>query len=176
MFSHLVKHAKSYDVKLPIGFPSLLSGMMIAQKRDLLRTDDIDGKPLSELSFSHKLFEGKHARDLVMPSIATSVASGHIFKVAPLSEDAKSDILKGLYEEVVALKEIIYTSSRRKTACERLISVMTFSSTSDGATSSQPGHTVSPDDNTDDEDTEDDVLSESKGSEGQANDVSNPSS
>ena len=150
--------------------------MLVTQKRDLPRANDITGKPPSELSFSPKLFEGKHARDLAMPSVATSVALGRTIKVAPLSENAKSDILKGLLEEVVALKEIIDISSRRKTTCELLISVMTPSSTTDGATTSQPHHTVCPDDNTDDEDTEDDVISESKGSEGQANDVSNPSS
>lgn len=58
----------------------------MAQKRDLLRADDIAGKPPSELSFSPKLFEEKHARDLVMPSVATSVSLGDTIKVAPLSE------------------------------------------------------------------------------------------
>ena len=78
-------------------------------------------------------------------------------------------------EEVVALKEIIDISSQRKSACEYLISVMTTSSTSYGATTSQPSHTMYPGDNADNEDTEDDAVSDSEGSEGQAKDVSNSS-
>lgn len=33
-FDQLVKHAKSYVVKLPIGFPSLIIGILLSQKKD----------------------------------------------------------------------------------------------------------------------------------------------
>lgn len=72
-------------------------------------------------------------------------------------------------EEVAALKEVIAISTRRKTACECLISVMTPSSTTDGASTSQPSPSVCPDE----EETEDDVSSDSQSS--LSNDVSNPS-
>ena len=89
--------------------------------------------------------------------------------MAPLSESAKSDILKGLMQEVAALKEVIAISTRRKAACEHLISVMTLSSTTDGASTSQPSHSACPDE----EETEDGVSSDSQGSH--ANNVSDPS-
>ena len=155
-----------------IGFPSLISGMMIAKKRDLVRADDIAGKPPTELSFSHKLFEGKHAKDLVMPSITTSVAAGRTLKVAPLSEEVQSDILKGLYEEVVVLKEIVETSSRMKTVCEKLIKVMIHSLDTDGASSSQPSQDGSPANNGHDDEEEDDDGSDSEGFEDQGDDDS----
>ena len=160
VFEHLVEHAKSFAVKLPFGFPSLISGILLAQMKDLFRIDDVVEKAPSELTFSHKLFTWKHACDLVRPSVATSVPTGGTIKVAPLSENAKSDILKGLLEEVAALKEVIAMSSRRKTACERLISVMTLPPTMDGASSSQPGPATGShiSEATEDSDSEDDVY------------------
>ena len=96
-----------------------------------------------------------------MPSVATFVASGGTLKVAALSEDVKSDILKGLYEEVNALKEIIETFSHRKAICEGLIKVMTPPPGTDGASSSrqtQSGKPAAVNEGSDDEDEDDEVA------------------
>ena len=46
-----------------------------------MRTDDVVGKAQSELTFNHKLVEGNHARDLVRPSVAKSVAAGETLRL-----------------------------------------------------------------------------------------------
>ena len=69
VFEHLVRHAKSFTAKLPIGFPSLIIGILLSQIKDIMRADDVVGKTPSEVTFSHKLFEGKHARDIISHSV-----------------------------------------------------------------------------------------------------------
>lgn len=96
MFEHFVKHVKSYAVKLPIGYPSLVTGILLAQKKDLLHTDEAIRKIPSQLSFNYKVFEGKHACDLVKTS---SIRVDEHMKVENLSESVKSDLLKALHEE-----------------------------------------------------------------------------
>ena len=127
VLDHLAKHAKSFAVKLPIGFPSIITGILLKQNKNILRSTDVAGKRPGVLDFNHKLFEGKHARDLVRPSIATSFATGSTLKMGHLSEAMQSNLLKGLYDEIDALKEIIETSSRMKYICERLVKEMTSS-------------------------------------------------
>lgn len=51
-----MKHAESYVVKLPIGSPSLKFGILLSQKRDILRADDVVGAVAGKLNFTHKLF------------------------------------------------------------------------------------------------------------------------
>ena len=57
--------------------------------------------------------------------------------MADLSEEMRNDILKGLIDEVVALQNIITTSSLRKTVCEGLIKAMNPPSSAAGASTFQ---------------------------------------
>lgn len=86
-----------------------------------MRSDAVVGKAPRELTFSHKLFEGTHARDIVRPFCATSVTSADTLKVASLFEIVESDILMALIQEVSSLKEINDTSCHRDAVFEGLI-------------------------------------------------------
>ena len=88
-------------------------------------------------------------------------------KMGPVSEEAQRNVLKELIEEIDVLKQTIETLSRRKSICEALVRDLSTSQDNVKATTTQ---------SVQDDDTEDDVSSESQGPEGHANDVSNPSS
>lgn len=78
---------------------------------------DAVGVVPGKLTFSHTLFEGKHARDIVRPSTARSFCLGNdTLDVALLSR---------------------YVPSRRKVICEGLIKVMTLAARPNGASTSQ---------------------------------------
>ena len=135
VFDHLEKHAKSFAVKLRIGFPSIITGILLKQNKNILHRTDVAGKRLGVLNVSHKLFEGKHVRDLVRPSIA----SGSTMKMGLVSDEVQRNILKELCEEIDILKNTIETFSHRKSICNGLMQSMTSSTSKDGASSSQPG-------------------------------------
>jgi hypothetical protein len=61
-------YGKSWAIKLPIVFPSLLCGIILAQHPNILIPADEPCKRKSPLSFHFKLFEGKHAADIAGPS------------------------------------------------------------------------------------------------------------
>ena len=168
VLDHLAKHAKSFAVKLPIGFPSLITGIMLKQNKNILRSTNVVEKRPGVLNFSHKLFEGKHARDLVRPSIATSDISGSKLHLRTMTEEVQRNVLKELLEEIETLKKTIETLSNRKFKCEALVRDLTAPST---ATHSQPGQ--ANDSNVSDiaEDTEDaEESEEDEGGNGSARD------
>ena len=87
------------------------------------------------LTINHKLFEGKHARDLVKPYVTTSVAFGSTMKMGPVSDEVQRSILKELNEEIDILKKSIETLSRRKSICEdRVCDLTDFPGNDDAAT------------------------------------------
>lgn len=52
MFEKVVKHVESYAIKLQIGFPSLIYGILIKQKHYIMIYKDENGVPHSSLNFS----------------------------------------------------------------------------------------------------------------------------
>ena len=153
-----MKHAKSFAVKLPIGFPSLITGILLKQNKNILRSTDVAGKRPGVLNFSHKLFEGKHVRDLVRPSVATSDISGSKLNLSSMTEEVQRNVLKEFLEEIEVLKKTIETLSNRKSKCEAL--VRDLSAPPSDATSTQPGQANAADDSNDAEDPKDAEESE----------------
>ena len=136
MFDHLAKHAKSFVVNLPIGFPSLITGILLDQNKNILRSSDVAGKRPGALIISPKLFEGKHVQDLVRPSVETSDVPASKLHLGTMTEDVQKKVLKELLDEIETLKRTIETLSCRKVKCEALVKDLT---TPSSATSSQPG-------------------------------------
>ncbi|KAK2415376.1 hypothetical protein QL285_037861 [Trifolium repens] len=63
IFDETVQHAKSWAIRMPIAFPSLICSIILAQHPSILTADDEVSKRESPLDFHPKLFEGKHAAD-----------------------------------------------------------------------------------------------------------------
>ncbi|KAK2436299.1 hypothetical protein QL285_021300 [Trifolium repens] len=68
IFNLIVEHGKSWAIKLVIGFPTLISVIILDQHPNILVPEDTPCKRESPMSLSYKLFEGKHAADIVLPA------------------------------------------------------------------------------------------------------------
>lgn len=65
VFNHLLRHVDSFAIKLPICFPCLLSGFLIAQCPSVLGLSEGPSPDPSVLNLSYKLFQGSHVPDIV---------------------------------------------------------------------------------------------------------------
>ncbi|XP_058758085.1 uncharacterized protein LOC131631304 [Vicia villosa] len=93
IFDQTMKHAGSFNIKGPIAFPSLLSGIILDQIFKHYKL------------FHCKLFQGKHVPDIVMTSAETSKSGASVRK-----------------EEVIAiLKETCKELESRKMSLEQMI-------------------------------------------------------
>lgn len=73
VFKQVVKHVESYAIKLTYGFPSLIYGILIKQKNEIIYVEDGVGVSPSLLNFSYKLFARKRVPHIVPPNIPNIV-------------------------------------------------------------------------------------------------------
>ncbi|KAK2356502.1 hypothetical protein QL285_093831 [Trifolium repens] len=78
IFEETVQHAKSWAVRMPIAYPSLICGIILTQHPTIITADDEVSKRESPLDFHPRLFEGTHAADIEItgPSVAAPTGSG----------------------------------------------------------------------------------------------------
>ncbi|WJX77395.1 hypothetical protein P8452_60710 [Trifolium repens] len=112
IFDETVQHAKSWAVRMPIAYPSLICGIILAQHPNILTADDEVSKRESPLDFHPRLFEGKHAADIEIagPSVAAPTGSGSMSrKEMIVSLEAACQALdekrKSLEKVIMALKQ-----------------------------------------------------------------------
>jgi hypothetical protein len=67
IFDQTMQHGKSWAIKMPIAFPSLICSIILDQQPNILTSADEACKRESPLTFHSKLFEGKHADGLAGP-------------------------------------------------------------------------------------------------------------
>jgi hypothetical protein len=109
IFDQTMPHGKSWAVKLAIGFPSLICGIILEQHPNILLPEDELCKRESLISLHYKLFEGKHDADITVPS--KKVASPG--KVASSSMNRKAMIIsmeaavRALDEQKKELEKVI---------------------------------------------------------------------
>ncbi|XP_058745923.1 uncharacterized protein LOC131618778 [Vicia villosa] len=72
IFDQTMKHTRSYSVKGPIAFPSIICGIIVNQYPNILSENDVVCKRESALSFHYKLFQGTHGSDIVTTLDGTS--------------------------------------------------------------------------------------------------------
>ncbi|KAK2424108.1 hypothetical protein QL285_034504 [Trifolium repens] len=107
IFDETVQHAKSWAVRMPIAYPSLICGIILAQHPTILTTDDEVSKRESPLDFHPRLFEGKHAADIEIagPSVVAPTGSGSMSRkemIASLEAACKAlDEKKKILEQVI---------------------------------------------------------------------------
>ena len=65
VFEHILGHAENAAYQKALGYPSLIYGILLAQKPDIVALANILGPSANELRISHKLYEGHHLRDVL---------------------------------------------------------------------------------------------------------------
>jgi hypothetical protein len=117
IFEETVQHAKSWAVRMPIAYPSLICSIIIAQHPNILTADDEICKRESPLDFHPKLFEGKHAADIDLSGSSAGVGPSGVSGVpgqmnrkamiATLEETCKAldEKKKNLEQVILALKQ-----------------------------------------------------------------------
>ncbi|KAK2448430.1 hypothetical protein QL285_007694 [Trifolium repens] len=112
IFDETVQHAKSWTIRMPIAFPSLICSIILAQHPSILTADDEVSKRESPLDFHPRLFEGTHAADIEVtgPSAAAPIGSGSMSRkemIASLESACKAldEKKKSLEQVIMALKQ-----------------------------------------------------------------------
>ncbi|WJX45421.1 hypothetical protein P8452_32303 [Trifolium repens] len=119
IFDETVQHAKSWVVRMPIAYPSLICGIILAQHPTILTADDEVSKRESPLDFHPRLFKGKHAADIVFagpsnmdvvgPSVVSAGSASMTRKAMIASLEATCKALdekkKSLEQVIMALKQ-----------------------------------------------------------------------
>jgi hypothetical protein len=75
IFEQTLRHGRSEAVKLPIAFPTLLTGIILDQQPIILSAADVPKKRESPLTLHFKLFESRHVADLVGASASASTTA-----------------------------------------------------------------------------------------------------
>ncbi|KAK2369009.1 hypothetical protein QL285_082165 [Trifolium repens] len=112
IFYETVQHAKSWAIRMPIAFPSLICSIILAQHPSILTADDEVSKRESPLDFHPRLFEGTHAADIEItgPSVAAPTGSGSMSRkemIASLEAACKAldEKKKSLEQVIMALRQ-----------------------------------------------------------------------
>ncbi|KAK2422616.1 hypothetical protein QL285_033139 [Trifolium repens] len=123
IFDQIVEHGKSWAVKLVIAFPSLICGIILDQHPNILLLEDVPCKRESPMTFAYKLFEGKHAADIVVPHNKVAPAG----KAASSSMTRKTMIIsmeaavKALDEQKFELEKVITALKQKEAEAEGLV-------------------------------------------------------
>ncbi|WJX76948.1 hypothetical protein P8452_60305 [Trifolium repens] len=112
IFEETVQHAKSWAVRMPIAYPSLICGIILTQHPTIITADDEVSKRESPLDFHPRLFEGTHAADIEItgPSVVATTGSGSMSRkemIASLEAACRAldEKKKSLEQVIVALKQ-----------------------------------------------------------------------
>jgi hypothetical protein len=100
IFEQTMAHGKSWAVKMPIAFPSLICGIILDQYPNILTAADEPLKREAPLSLHFKLFEGAHAADIAGPIKSKSAP-----RQVPSSNLNRQDMIASLEASVRALDE-----------------------------------------------------------------------
>ncbi|KAK2409967.1 hypothetical protein QL285_045362 [Trifolium repens] len=105
IFEETVQHAKSWAVRMPIAYPSLICGIILAQHPTILTADDEVSKRESPLDFHPKLFEGKHAADIEFSGPSSMAVVGPSGVTAGPGSMNRKDMIASLEATCKALDE-----------------------------------------------------------------------
>lgn len=108
-----MKHVTSYDVNMPIAFPSLICGVILSQHPSILISSDSICKRDHPFSLHYSLFTGKHVPEIIMTSGQTSSRP-----------TTRTNILDELKDTFKTLDETIKSCTERKCKLEILIKAL----------------------------------------------------
>ncbi|XP_057442747.1 uncharacterized protein LOC130734394 [Lotus japonicus] len=64
VFAQTMKHAETFAVRLPIGFPCLICGIILSQHPQILLDDEVPSQKASLLTIDSRLLAGAHVSDV----------------------------------------------------------------------------------------------------------------
>ncbi|KAK2443138.1 hypothetical protein QL285_014270 [Trifolium repens] len=109
IFDQIVEHGKSWAMKLIISFPTIICGIILDQHPNILLPEDLPCKRDSPLTLSYKLFEGKHAADIIVPPK----------KVVPQESVASTSMNRKAM--IITMEAAVKALDEQKTELERVI-------------------------------------------------------
>ncbi|KAK2368384.1 hypothetical protein QL285_081581 [Trifolium repens] len=122
IFDETVQHGKTWAVRMPIAYPSLICGIILAQHPTILTDDDEVSKRESPLDFHPRLFEGKHAADIEIagPSgvAPTGVSTGSDSMSRKEMIASLEATCKALDEKKKSLEQVIMALRQEEAAAE----------------------------------------------------------
>ncbi|WJX28542.1 hypothetical protein P8452_17244 [Trifolium repens] len=122
IFDETVQHGKTWAVRMPIAYPSLICGIILAQHPTILTADDEVSKRESPLDFHPRLFEGKHAADIEIagPSgvAPTGVSTGSDSMSRKEMIASLEATCKALDEKKKSLEQVIMALRQEEAAAE----------------------------------------------------------
>ncbi|KAK2427084.1 hypothetical protein QL285_025686 [Trifolium repens] len=122
IFEETVHHVKSWAIRMPIAFPSLICSIIISQHPTILTADDEVSKRESPLDFHPKLFEGKHAADIEFAGPSSVDPSGVFSGSGSMSRKEMIASLvaacKALDEKKKSLEQVIVALRQEEAAEE----------------------------------------------------------
>ncbi|KAK2386424.1 hypothetical protein QL285_060323 [Trifolium repens] len=118
IFDETVQHGKSWAIRMPIAFPSLICSIILAQHPSILTADDEVSKRESPLDFHPRLFEGTHAADIEItgPSVAAPTGSGSMSRKEMIA--SLEAACKALDEKKKSLEQVIMAFRQEEAAEE----------------------------------------------------------
>ncbi|KAK2424299.1 hypothetical protein QL285_034673 [Trifolium repens] len=123
IFDQIIEHGKSWAMKLVISFPTIICGIILNQHPNILLPEDLPCKRDSPLTLSYKLFEGKHAADIIVPPKKVipqeSVASTSMNRKAMII--TMEAAVKALDEQKTELERVILALKQEEAEEEGLI-------------------------------------------------------
>ncbi|KAK2366899.1 hypothetical protein QL285_080233 [Trifolium repens] len=123
IFDQIVEHGKSWAVKLVTAFTTIICGIILDQHPNILLPEDVPCKRDSPMTLSYKLFEGKHAADIIVPPkkvvpqeniVSTSMNR----KAMIISMEAA---VKALDEQKIELEKVILALKQKEAEEEGLV-------------------------------------------------------
>jgi hypothetical protein len=114
-----MRHAETFATKLPIAFPTLITGMILNQYPDILHLEEASSKKLLSLSFDYKLCGGSHVPDIVTRKNKDTAGTS-----CSLPKANKDVVLAELMDVSKTLGETISISISRKANVDKLIKSM----------------------------------------------------
>ncbi|KAK2402512.1 bromodomain-containing protein [Trifolium repens] len=123
IFDQIVEHGKSWAIKLAVSFPTLICEIILDQHPNILVPEDVPCKREPPMTLSYKLFEGKHAADITVPTKKVTPVE----PVAPTSMTRKTMILtmeatvRALDEQKSELEKVIAALKKEEAEEEGLV-------------------------------------------------------
>ncbi|KAK2443487.1 hypothetical protein QL285_014587 [Trifolium repens] len=123
IFDQIVEHGKSWAIKLAVSFPTLICEIILDQHPNILVPEDVPCKRESPMTLSYKLFEGKHAADITVPTKKVTPVEN----VASISMTRKTMILtmeatvRALDEQKSELEKVIAALKKEEAEEEGLM-------------------------------------------------------